>query len=382
MFADYPTKELAVSTAERLLSSDTPPHITCQVWLRRQTLGQLYGHRLSLPDDLPPPRNSWLNAQHAQFLILTAQQDIEDGAFANIWTYLHWKPLNAAQPSKIEEIVASSLTCLEGKLHRFQGQFVAAQNRLELLNGQLPPPSCEFLVKLHLAAVYSELGLWEGAEKVLKSIRDATGSRSRLAELSRAEVELSKCLARYDPKRWDGCATSFRNLSQSYMREDLKQKSKTMRRNLLRACIGLAIISHLQTGRSDNIISLVDTLGQWQTAIAACRECLISDEGFIDLICYLGSAEVRLRMSDPMADTDLAKAVDIRDRLGGRSMLHRFIFASLGTRWSDMLDDWIEGHGRDRVLSRWGGPRPDNDTFSEKAGGHQYSQNSFLPEER
>lgn len=350
-FSKKTDQELLLSTARRMISESgqTQSTLAIQLRLREQKVAQLFGGRLS-NFSLPFPATNFGRALEAEVLLLRAQQDIEDGFVSRPCGYLHWKPMNAAQPSMIEEISASRITFLRGKLFRFLGDFNSSQKVLQLLTGQHPPPPCLFRIKLHLAAVCGELGLWLEAQQVLDSIQAVSEVQHRLVRLSRAELKLSYSLAVGGE---DECGIDiFRELFHIYAHEDLEHQSKPFRRNLLRCCMGLAIASHLHS-RYGNQISLINALGYWQTARAASRACLVNEEGFPDMICYLASAEVRFRLADPVADQDLLRAAEIGDRLEADGMQQRFVMTALGTRWADTLNDWIEAHGKSRILRKW-----------------------------
>lgn len=350
-FADKADQEFLLSTARQLVSEHAPPVLVRQVQLCQQKIGLLYGRR-PFTVVFPSPKTHLENALDAEDLIIRARQDIEDGKLSQPSAYLEWKPLNAAQPSKIESIAASSISLLKGKLLRFSGDFRLSQECLQLLTGQHPPPPNIFQAKLHLAAVCGELGLWEEANRILESICYASRLQRKLVRLSRAEFQLSKLLGVGTDNASESSANIFHDLFDTYIQENLELKAKPFRRNLLRCCLGMAILAHLAS-RTGNRISQAYALSCWQTAKAACRACLVPEESFPDLVCYLGSAEILLRLADPAANEHLERATRIRDHLERDGLQHRFVFISLGTRWADLLNDWIEAHGRDRVLCRW-----------------------------
>lgn len=350
-FAGKDDQEFMLSTAEHFTTQDdqTPPSLAYQIQLLLQRKTQVFGGKLSIP---PPPRpaTNLGNALEAEGLLLTAKQDIEDGNMSKIWSYLHWKPVNVAQPSKLEAIAVAKMSLLSAKLHRLSGDFSSSRRLLHLLVEQHPPLPCQYLLraKTHLAAVCGELGIWNEGKQVLQSMHNGSTSPNHLIRLSEAEFDLSRSLA--TSEQYQGDKDAFRNLFDSAVQESLEVNPKSSRRNVLRCCIGLAIIAHLQS-RSGNHISLVNAISNWQTAKAACR--LVPEQSFAEMVCCIATAEILLRIPDPSATAELAKAVEIRDRLDASGRQYRFVLATLGTRWADLVNDWIEAHGRARVLRRW-----------------------------
>lgn len=345
------SKELALYTAQQLVHDGTPPHVAGQVQLRQLQLRQLWGEQIIMPSAVPPTNPS-LNALQGRFSIIIAQQHIEDGYIGKPWSYLSWKPLHAAQPSRIEQIVEADILYLKGKLYRFSGNFTAAQQCFELIAGQIPSPPSLFRVKLQLAAVYAELGFWQKGHSILGTLQSVSEAQARLIQLSTAELALSECLDATSFDKLESAEALFRGLYNSYLQQDIDSRAKPFRRNLFRACVGLAIIRHLQS-RSENRIGLINALGYWRTAKAAARECLIPEKGFPDLICCLASAEILLRLSDATADEELERVAEISDRLDIGRLQQRFTMTSLGTRWADLVNDWLESRGRHRALPRW-----------------------------
>lgn len=350
-FAGKATQERWMSSARQLIYDNTPAHLVWQVELRQIKINQLFGahavFRLG-----PLPVNPLLNALAAERLQLLAQQTIEDGYPQKLSTCFSWKPLNAAHPSRIEEVAASHMNFLRGKAYRFRGHFQASQQCLELLVGQIPKPPCLFQAKLHLAAVYSELSLWERGSRILQSLEHSTPSQRYEVQLCQAELALSKCIATGIDGEAREHTQHFNTLFSIFMQQSLKDKAKPFRRKLLRCCMGIAVLIHLQS-RTENRINLINALKHWQIARAACRECLVTEEGFPDLVCILGSAEIRLRLLDPDADDDLQHAAEIWCRLNSADIQQRFFLTSIGTSWANLLNDWIEAHGKPRVLPKW-----------------------------
>lgn len=350
-FAGREDQYLMLSISHKLIigTDNTPPSLAYRIQLHLQRTSQLFGGRPSIP--LPPrPITHHINALEAEALLLRAQQDIDDGKVSRPWDYIHWKPLNAAQPSKLEDIAAIRLSLFTAKLHRLAGNFLCSYRILQLLIGQRPALPCQYLLraKLQLTAVCGELGFWDEGRQVLQSMEGVLRNDSQMIRLSEAEFHLSRSLALVEGSQRD--IGAFRDLLDSAMQESLDVKPKPLRRILLRCCVGLAILAHVRS-RTGNHISLVDALNTWQTAKAACR--LLPEQYFLELMCCSATAEVLLRLSDPTATAELEKAIEIRDRVDAAGAQNRFVIATLGTRWADLLNDWIEAHGRPRVLRPW-----------------------------
>jgi hypothetical protein len=237
---------------------------------------------------------------------------------------------------------------MKGKLSRFRGDFESARLYLEPLASQYPAPRIRFSSLLQLAAVFGELGLWDKARSVLDT-EATTVKRGRLLRLATAELDLAQGLDG-SSHHLDSAQAIFTSLSHEY--EELTPTSKGMKRNIFRVCLGLAIISHIKR-RQKYWLGLVRALEDWRLAHKACQESSKATEGFPDLICLLSVAEIKESLSDASVDTDLRLAQGIWSHITSQHLEQRFFFTNIGTRWADIVCDWLKQAGKPSVLPRW-----------------------------
>jgi hypothetical protein len=99
---------------------------------------------------------------------------------------------------------------------------------------------------------------------------------------------------------------------------------------------------------------MIQALSYWQRAYLACRGCLVKWEGFPDVVCLLSMAEIKASLADRSGDADLDHAKEILAQLSRDNVESRFFFANLGTRWAQIICDWLEQAGKPRVLTGQG----------------------------
>jgi len=345
-FGDYDNKIAAVRAAERLLSSiptPQPPDLKIVVEAHRQKLSLWAGESIAEHiRSLQPASGRKENAYLGEVRLIWAQQLAEDGNISHAWELLQqWAPCNAAQPSGLESVISSRIDFMKGKLSRFRGDFEEARLYLEPLTNQYPAPRIQFSSTLQLAAVYGELGLWEKAREVL-NFDPTTDKRRRLLLLTKAELDLSQGLAGSDI-HLKSANNAFQNLCDEYRK--LVQTGRGSRRNFFRICIGLAMILHVQH-RKDSLFSALLVLNCWKLAYDACRQCLVTTEGFPDMICLLSIADIKQSMSDTSSDYDLLHAQNIWEEIIKKRSEQRFFFTNLGTRWLNLVLKWLEEAGK------------------------------------
>ncbi|KAK4664724.1 uncharacterized protein QC763_0073690 [Podospora pseudopauciseta] len=350
-FGDLDFKENALAVAETLAGRIGPSPLDFSIALRKATLALAGGQMLSVWPSPGLDRKG--NSQRAEAVLLRAQQCVELGHVSEAWELVgQWTPFHAAQPSSLETVMSSRMDFMKGKLHRFRGNFGAARQYLEPLSSQHPPTRVQFSARLHLIAVYTELGLWEKAQTVAGGIEIASGRQRRLYRLAQAELLLSRVLCGFE-EDLPPAKRLFAEIVSEY--EGLGRVSgKTMRRNFFRACFGLAVIGHLQR-RGQALFGALGALSGWELAYRAARECLVVAEGFPDLICHLAMAQVQLSSVAVQSAPSLERAKQIWADLTSQGLEQRFCFTNLGTRWVDMVSEWLEASGCPRIVSQWGG---------------------------
>lgn len=351
-FGDHDFKEHVLAVAETLAGRIGPSPLDFSIALRKATLALANGQMVSVWPSLGLDRKG--NSQRAEAVLFRAQQCIELGHLSEAWKLVgQWTPFHAAQPSSLETVMSSRLDLMKGKLHRFQGNFGAARQYLEPLSTQYPPTRVQFSARLHLIAVYTELGLWEKAQTVADSIEVASGRQRRLYRLAQAELLLSRVLCGFE-EDLPPSKGLFTEIVSEYEGLGGVPSGKTMRRNFFRACFGLAVIGHLQR-RGQGLFGALGTLSGWELAYRASRECLVVAEGFPDLICHLAMAQVQLSSVAVQSGPSLERARQIWAELTSQGLEQRFCFTNLGTRWVDMVSEWLEASGCPRIVSQWGG---------------------------
>ncbi|KAK0744806.1 hypothetical protein B0T21DRAFT_407875 [Apiosordaria backusii] len=354
-FGDHDTKSNALAVAQTLADRIAPSPLDFSIGLRRLTLSLVGGQAVSISLSPGPDRKG--NSQRAEALLFRAQQSVELGHVSEAWKLVgQWTPFHAAQPSSLETIMSSRLDYMKGKLRRFQGNFEAARQYFEPLSSQYPPTRVQFSSRLHLIAVYAELGLWEKAQTVADRIEVVSGRQRRLYRLAQAELFLSRALCGFE----DDLASAkglFADIVSEY--EGLVPFGRTMRRNFFRACFGLAVIGHLQR-QGQTLFGALGSLSGWELAYRASRECLVVAEGFPDLVCHLSMAQVQCSVSG-QSGPPLERAKQIWAALSSQGLEQRFCFTNLGTRWVDMVSEWLESSGCPRIVSHWGGPANKNE---------------------
>ncbi|KAK4170757.1 hypothetical protein QBC36DRAFT_123612 [Triangularia setosa] len=349
-FGDHDFKRHALAVAQALADRIGPSPLDFSIALRRATLALAGGQTASIS---PSPRlDRKGNSQRAEAILFHAQQYVELGHLSKAWELVgQWTPFHAAQPSSLETVMSSRLDFMKGKLHRFQGNFEAARQYFEPLSSQYPPTRIQFSARLHLIAVLTELGLWEKAQTVADGIEIASGRQRRLYRLAQAELLLSRALCGFE-KDLPSAKGLFADIVSEY--EGLVPFGKTMRRNFFRACFGLAVIGHLQR-RGQALFGALGSLSGWELAYRASRECLVVAEDFPDLVCHLSMAQVQSSVSGQSGPA-LERAKQIWAALSTQGLEQRFCFTNLGTRWVDMVSEWLEASGCPRIVSPWGGP--------------------------
>ncbi|KAK4182113.1 hypothetical protein QBC35DRAFT_510595 [Podospora australis] len=349
-FGDHHTKNKALALGQAIASRIALSPLALSVQLRQITLSLLNGKTVSF--SLLPKTDRKGNSQRAEALLLHAQQAIEHGRISEAWALVkQWTPLYAAQPSSLENIMTSRLDYMKGKLHRFQGHFEVARRYFEPLFNQYPPPREQFSSGLHLIAIYSELGLWEKAKAVIDKIQIFTDRQRRLHRLAQAELSLSRGLCEF-PDDLGLAKELFAGLANEY--DSLVPCGKTMRRNFFRVCFGLAVIGHLKR-QGQPEFGVVRCLNEWKLAYEASRGCLVAEEGFPDLVCHLSMAQVKSSFREPGPDLrqDLERTQQIWSTLSSQTLEQRFFFTNLGTRWVDMVSEWLEQSGMPRIVPPW-----------------------------
>ncbi|KAK4162406.1 hypothetical protein QBC43DRAFT_345968 [Cladorrhinum sp. PSN259] len=351
-FGDDQTKNQALTMAQNLADRIAPSPLNFGIHLRQLTLSMLKGQTVSC--SLLPGTDRKGNSQRAEMLLLDAQQSIECGRVSAAWYFINqWIPFHAAQPSGLENTMSSRLEYMKGKLHRFQGDFETARLYFEPLSSQYPAPRVQFSSRLHLIAIYSELGLWEKAQALADKIKEnaVTERQHRLYRLVQAELYLSRALCGCEDELTLG-QDLFTDIVREY--EGLVPFGKTMRRNFFRACFGLAAIGQLQR-RGQPLFSAFTCLGGWQLAYLASRECLVTDEGFPDLVCHLSMAYAQWSVSGHLGPA-IGKAEQVWATLSSRQLEQRFCFSNLGTRWVDTVSGWLETAGVPRIVPQYAHP--------------------------
>ncbi|KAK4642851.1 hypothetical protein QC761_0061700 [Podospora bellae-mahoneyi] len=355
-FGDYNFKEHVLAVAETLAGRIGPSPLDFSIALRKAALALARGQAASVWPS--PGLNRKGNSQRAEAVLFRAQQCIELGHLSEAWKLVgQWTPFHAAQPSGLEIVMSSRLDFMKGKLHRFQGNFEAARQYLEPLSSQHPPTQVQFSARLHLIAVYTELGLWEKGQTVAGGIEIASGRQRRLYRLALAELLLSRVLCGFEEDLLPAKGL-FAEIVSEYEGLGGVQFGKTMRRNFFRACFGLAVIGHLQR-RGQALFGALGALSGWELAYRASRECLVVAEGFPDLICHLAMAQLQLSSAAVQSGPSLERAKQIWAELSNQGLEQRFCFTNLGTRWADMVSEWLEASGCPRIVSQWGGTAGD-----------------------
>ncbi|KAK0736779.1 hypothetical protein B0T21DRAFT_183873 [Apiosordaria backusii] len=354
-FGDHGFKGHALAVAQTLADRIGPSPLDFSIALRRATLALAGGQTASV--SLSPGLDRKGNSQRAEAILFRAQQYVELGHVSEAWKLVgQWTPFHAAQPSSLETVMSSRLDFMKGKLHRFQGSFEAARQYFEPLSSQYPPTRIQFSARLHLIAVYTELGLWEKAQTVADGIEIASGRQRRLYRLAQAELFLSRVLCGFE-EDLPSAKGLFAEIVSEYEGLGGLPSGKTMRRNFFRACFGLAVIGHLQR-RGQALFGALGSLSGWELAYRASRECLVVAEGFPDLICHLSMAQVQSSVAG-QSGPSLERAKQIWAALSSQGLEQRFCFTNLGTRWVDMVSEWLEASSCPRIVSQWGGTTGD-----------------------
>ncbi|KAK3986837.1 hypothetical protein QBC44DRAFT_296333 [Cladorrhinum sp. PSN332] len=358
-FGDPSTKEVALKTAHHLASQITPSYLDASVQCCRMRVQLLLtgpGFTITPLFDHSNTGNR-ANAQKAEYLLLLSQECIERDEVSRAWEFLQkWTPLHAAQPSALESIMSSRIDLMKGKMLRFQGKFTDARQYLEPLVHQYPAPRSQFLSRIHLIAVYCELGLWDKAHAIIESTaaEAITEQQQRILQLTTAEYHLARALS-ITPNR-DDLDTAMEllvYLSQKYMA--LQPQSQARKRNYFRVCVGLAMVQHMQLRRHP--ASSFRTLGEWMIASWACRGSISAsaDGGFPRVICLLSMAEIKCRSPDlpdqVLPDVDISHAREIWSCLTRQNSNQRFIFTNLGTRWATAVCGWLKEFGKPDILA-------------------------------
>ncbi|KAK4182339.1 hypothetical protein QBC35DRAFT_548136 [Podospora australis] len=348
-FGSLPDKHLALLTAKNLALRIAPTPLEGTIQLCEMRLDILRtGHTAILHFSPNPGRKG--NSQLAEFLLLRAQQLIERNNVHDAWSVLQrWVPENAAQPSTLEGILSSRMDLMKGKLCRYRGDFEGSLDYLVPLANQQPAPRARFLCRLHLIAVFTELGLWDKGRALLDDTEAVTRQQQRLLQIARAEFHLARGLSGFDTEL-QSAKKLFINVSQQY--EELQPGTRGMRRNYFRVCSGLAIIGHIRR-RTWSDFGKIRAIGQWETAYRACRLGLMdgADVGFPDLICLMSMAELKSSLPHNDQAADLSRAQEIRSDLPRNSQ--RFLFTNLGTRWANKLCEWLKESGNPEGLPSW-----------------------------
>ncbi|KAK4170863.1 hypothetical protein QBC36DRAFT_250598 [Triangularia setosa] len=343
-------KNQILDMAQSLLRRASPSPLGLVIQLRQTTLRLLNGE--PAVTTFHPESGRKGNALLGEYLLIQAQSAAEQGHISRSWQLLdQWAPAYAAQPSLLESIMSFRFDLMKGKLSRYQGAFEKSRLHLEALTNQYPAPRAQFLSQLHLIAVYGELALWDRGKTLLAGIVATTNPRKRLFQLSRAEFHLARGLDGSDDDI-SIAKKSFVNLSAEY--EEVVPARLAAKRNFARVCLGLAIISHMQR-RERPYFALLHALNDWRLAYEACLGSSIFERepGFPALICLLSIAEIKVSLDDFTWTNDLHSAQELWAELRQRESDQRFFFANIGTRWANMVCNWLEEAGKVRVLPQW-----------------------------
>ncbi|KAK4159738.1 hypothetical protein QBC43DRAFT_326727 [Cladorrhinum sp. PSN259] len=350
-FGSPSVKRAALEVAQSLVHRVAPSPLAQSIQVRQMQLCLLNSQ--PIPSSFFPGPGRKGNAQLAEYLLVKAQRSAEEGQISQSWQFIgQWAPAYAAQPSLLESIMSFRIDLMKGKLSRYQGEFSQSRLYLEPLATQYPAPQAQFLCRLHLVSVYGELALWDKGRTLLAETVATADSRKRLLQLSLAEFHLARGLDGSD-EELAAAERLFLGLFDSYEKVALPRRAA--KRNFARVCLGLAIVSHMQRrGRSH--FSLLRALNDWRLAYDACLESAIqgTEPGFPALICLLSLAEIKASLEDTTLAQDLHRAREIWGELGRRECNQRFYFANIGTRWADLVSNWLETAGIPQVLPRWG----------------------------
>ncbi|KAK4163078.1 hypothetical protein QBC43DRAFT_320485 [Cladorrhinum sp. PSN259] len=376
LFGNFPAKEAALSMAQSLLrwipsSPRVPLGQTIQVQVRQMALCLIHGQPVPTSFPLGDRQKGKRNALLAEFLLIQAQRCAEQGYISHSWQFLdQWMPAYAAQPSVLETIISFRIDLMKGKVCRYQGAFEKSRIYLEPLASQYPAPQAQFLSKLHLISVYGELSLWDKGKDLLSrwdmgkdllsrlegrdsptNIAATADPQKRLLQLTWAEFHLARGLDGSDNDLLTA-KELFVGLIKGY--EEIIPSRQATKRNFARVCLGLAIISHVQRrGKPD--FALFRALNDWRLAYDACIKSSTVDNGpgFPALVCLLSITELKASLNDTTWKADLRCARELWAGLRQRELDQRFFFSNIGTRWANLVCDWLGAVEEPLVLPRW-----------------------------
>ncbi|KAK8057022.1 hypothetical protein PG996_010959 [Apiospora saccharicola] len=339
-FADRLWKENVLRIADGLLPAASRDEITrllqVRIQLRQTTMTRLYGSA-GEPDFTIPATDERTNGYFASEVTLRVQTCLEFGLLASARSMLsRYNPGRFGRLSAFEAAQKQEIALLEGIIYRLEGQFSAA---IPLLISCMRHHWLETRCVVHLAAVECELGQSSSAIDRLDAFI-STAVSNRRPRLALANAHLTRLLtALRDKKPYMHLVPATKRLFTALDETGGRQTgNRTLMLDRVNIAIALAMLEHI-AGNLDSASAA------WQRALGDSKRHHASP-GYTDMVISYSSYELETRRGDP-AEASLLEA---KARLLFASTGRQYYMTSLGTIWPDIVGDWLEASGRERVI--------------------------------
>lgn len=334
--------------------------------LRRRALARLYPKSFRMekdPSNDPPPltENPSSNAHYGEMILFQAQLLIDQDQLPDALVVLrNFQPLVSLDPSMEESRVLQNITLLRQKIHHFAGDFKTAIYYFEKTK------ECDVIFKQIIpnlttdaVATYCELGQTQQTWEILP-LADYSGmawqelgKSGRGLSFAAAGVHLTSGFELLRGYKLDDSLSVFRKAKVIYKNlltvydTSSNHPSLVMITRQFSASVSLAMIGHVECkfgGAND----WATVLSSWQSTlqiVERLKEVFDKDQLFLEMI-------IKYSMSNVLGC--LGKQLEARKMcLESRSLYERtgrsFYFVALGSKWFDLVGDWNEAIGLERI---------------------------------
>ena len=338
-FSDHAWKTGVLRTADSLLhlvGEADRALLQARIHIRQAAVSRLF-ERYREPATTIDIVDKCSNGFAAEQILGKAQNLIDLGLLASASNELaKYKPELYGRSSTLERAQYQAIMFTRGKVLRYEGRFADA---FLLLEACMSHDQLALRCIRHLAAVECELGRNEAAIRRLElwSASHASGRRVRLALATAHVARILAALRGARPvSHMIGPAKDL--LDAVWGRVTQPAASKVCKLDRVTTAIGHAILQHIAGNIGQAVFA-------WQQASLACKE-YDPVPGYFDMVVAYAHCELEVRRGNLTE----ASLLESRARALFAGAGRQYYLTSLGTLWPDIVGDWFEASGRDRII--------------------------------